>query len=68
MYDFIDQDNKEWNLTSVTSLLPSNVVLDIKAIPIPSCSIEDMVFWGFSQDERFTRVSNLGKGKSVQSS
>ena len=29
VHNFIDQDNKEWNLNSVASLLPSNVLADI---------------------------------------
>ena len=53
-HDFIDQETKEWNLHAIVSLLPSNVLADIKAIPIPLFCLEDKVIWGFSQDDNFT--------------
>ena len=54
VHDFINQDNKEWNLHSIASLLPSNVITGIKAILIPSSPTKNRIFWGFSQDYRFT--------------
>ena len=47
-HDFIDQETKEWNLHAIVSLLPSNVLVDIKAIPIPLFCLEDKVIWSFS--------------------
>ena len=51
---FIDQDSKELNLSLIASLLPSNVLADIKLVPISSSPIEDMLIWGFSHDSSFT--------------
>ena len=36
------------------TFLSSNVLVDIKVIPIPSSPIENRIFWGFSQDGKFT--------------
>ena len=54
VYDFINQDFKEQNLQSISSILPLNVLADIKAIPIPSSPLCDRIFWEFSQDGKFT--------------
>ena len=54
VHDFIDQDTKIWNLHSIGSLLPSNILAYIKVIPIPFSHIEDKVIWGYSQDGNFT--------------
>ena len=40
VHDLIDQD-KEWNLHSINKLLPTDVLADIKAVPIPSSPLED---------------------------
>ena len=53
MNEFMDQD-KEWNLHSISRLLPSNIIEDTKVVPIPSSPMEDKFFWGFSQDGRFS--------------
>ena len=37
MHDFINQDNKEGDLCSIGTFIPSNVIVDIKAVPIPLC-------------------------------
>ena len=47
VHDFIDKDNKELDLSSVAFLLPSNVLADIKSIPISSSP-------RFSHDGSFT--------------
>ena len=39
---------------SITTLILSNVLANIKEIPIPSSPSEDRFFLGFSQDGRFT--------------
>ena len=57
MHDFINKDTKEWNLQSILTFLSSNVLVDIKVIPIPSSPIENRIFWGFSQDGKFTLKS-----------
>ena len=57
VYDFINQDSKEWNLQSISSILPLNVLSDIKAILIPSCPLCDRIFWGSSQDGKSTLKS-----------
>ena len=56
VHDLIDQD-KEWNLHSINKLLPTDVLADIKAVPIPSSPLEDRFGWGFSQDGTFTLKS-----------
>ena len=48
VYDFINQDSKEWNLQPISSILPLNVLSNIKAIPVPSCPLCDRIIWGFS--------------------
>ena len=48
MHDFLNQDTEEWNLQAISAFLLSNVLADIKTIPIHSFPIEDMTFWGFS--------------------
>ena len=53
VHKFIDQETKEWNLRSIVSFLPSNVLADIKAILIPFSPIEDRIIWGYSQDGNF---------------
>ena len=53
-YDFINSYSKEWNLHSIFSILPLNVLVDIKAIPILSSLLFDRIFWSFSQDDKFT--------------
>ena len=53
VHEFIDQETKEWNLRSIVSLLPSNVLADIKAILIPFSPIEDKIIWGYSHDGNF---------------
>ena len=54
VYDFINSDSKEWNLHSIFSILPLNVLVDIKAIPILSSLLFDRIFWSFSQYDKFT--------------
>ena len=49
VHEFINQETKERNLRSIVSLLPSNGLEDIKAIPIPFPPIEDKIIWGYSQ-------------------
>ena len=57
VYDFINQDSKEWNLQSISSILHLNVLSDIKAILIPSYTLCDRIFWGSSQDGKSTLKS-----------
>lgn len=38
---------REKILHSIVSLLPSDVLVDVKVIPIPFSSVEDKVIWGF---------------------
>ena len=57
MHEFIDHVKKEWDLCSIVACLPCNVLVDIKAIPIPTSLLEDRFFGGFSQDGRFTLKS-----------
>ena len=47
VHEFIDHD-KEWNLHSITTLFPSNVLADIKAVPIPSSPLENSIFFRVS--------------------
>ena len=61
MYDFINQYNKEWNLSSLASLLPSNVVTNIKAIPIPSSPIRGYGFLGFLRMEDLLLSEQFGQ-------
>lgn len=61
VYNHIDQESKNYKLHSLVSLLPCNILVDIKAIPIPFASIEDMVIWGLSQDGNFTLNQQLGQ-------
>lgn len=42
--EFIDQHGNECDLSCISSLLPSNVISDIKTIPIPSTSLEHWLF------------------------
>ena len=49
VHEFINQETKEWNLRSIVSLLPSNGLADIKAIPIAFPPIEDKIISGYSQ-------------------
>ena len=50
-------ESKEWNLQSISSIIPLNVLSDIKAILIPSCPLCDRIFWGSSQDGKSTLKS-----------
>ena len=54
VHDFIDHDKNEWNLHSIGTFLPTNVIVDIKEVPIHFSPMEDRCSWGFSQDGRFT--------------
>ena len=36
VYEFIYHDRKEWDLHSIASLLPTNVLTYMKAVPIPT--------------------------------
>ena len=49
VYDFINQETNH----SLSSLLPPNILVDIKAVLVPCSSMEDRVEWGFSQDGNF---------------
>ena len=44
VYDFINQDSKEWNLQSISSILSLSVLADIKVISIPSSPLCDRIF------------------------
>ena len=57
VHDFINHDTKEWNIHSISSILPQNVLTDIKAIHIPWTPIEDRILWDCSQDGKFTLKS-----------
>ena len=59
MHEFIEHDNKEWNLSSTISRIPSNVVVDIKTILILS-SQKRICFLGFLSYENFT-LKQLGQ-------
>ena len=55
VHEFINHETKEWNISSVSTIIPESVLAYIKAIP---CSpIEDTFLWGFSQDRKFTLKS-----------
>ena len=51
---FINYETKEWNINSLSTILPPNTVVDIKTISIPCSPIEDRFLWGYSQDGKFT--------------
>ena len=57
VYDFNDHDRKEWDLHSIAAFLPYNILANIKAVPIPTSSLDDRFCWGFSQDGRFSLKS-----------
>ena len=48
VHDFINHDTKEWNSHSISSILPQNVLADIKVISIPWNPVEDRILWGCS--------------------
>ena len=54
---FINYETKEWNINSVSTILPLNAIADIKAIPVPYIPIEDKFLWGYSGDRKFTLKS-----------
>ena len=43
VYNFINHDTNEWNIHYIFSILPQNVLVDIKAIPIPWNHVEDRI-------------------------
>ena len=57
VYQFIDHDRKEWDLHSIATFLPSNVLANIKEIL--ASSLEDRVCLGFSQDDKFLLKSTI---------
>ena len=57
MHEFINHETKEWNISSVSTIIPQSVLVDIKAITIPCSPIKDKFLWGFSQDGKFTLKS-----------
>ena len=57
VHDFINQGTKEWNIHSISNILPPNVLSYIKSIPIPLSPMEDRILWGYSQDGKFTLKS-----------
>ena len=52
--DFINYENKEWNINLVSTVIHPNIIADIKTISIPYSSIEDRFLWGYSKDGKFT--------------
>ena len=44
VHEFIDHDKKEWNLHSIVVFLPSNVLANIKVVPIPASPLENKFF------------------------
>ena len=38
VHDFISHETKKWNIHSISTILPLNVISDIREIPIP-CSL-----------------------------
>ena len=57
VHDFINHEIKEWNIHSIATILPLNVISDIKAISIPYCLVDDIILWGFSKDGKFSLES-----------
>ena len=57
VHDFINHDTKERNIHSISSILPQNVLADIKVISIPWNLVNDRILWGCSQDGKFTLKS-----------
>ena len=55
--DFINYETKEWNVNSVSTILPPNAIADIKAVHIPYSPIENKFYWVYSQDRKFTLKS-----------
>ena len=58
VHNFLNQDTKEWNLQVISTFLSSNVLADVKALPILFSPIEDRIFWDFSQNGTFTLKSS----------
>ena len=55
MHEFIDHDKREYDLCSIAPCLPFNVLVNIKAISIPTSPFKDrFFFFNFSQDSIFT--------------
>ena len=57
VHDLINHETKEWNIHSVSTILPPNVISDIRAIPIPCSLVDDRILWGFSQDGKLSLKS-----------
>ena len=55
--DFINHNTKELNFHSISTILPLNVLANIRAILIPYSPIEDRILWGFSKDGKFSLKS-----------
>ena len=55
--DFINYENKEWNINLVSTVIHPNIIAGIKTISIPYSSIEDRFLWGYSKDGKFTLKS-----------
>ena len=58
VYEFVNHDKKERNFHSIAAFLSSNVLVDIKVVPILASSLDDKICWGFSQDSRFSLKSS----------
>ena len=46
VHDFVNHETKELNINSISTIFPLNVILDIRAIPIPCSPVDDRILWG----------------------
>ena len=51
VHNSINQGTKEWNIHSISNILPPNVLSSIKSIHIPLSPMEDTILWGYSHLE-----------------